>query len=311
MLVSDKFLFKNHVALMKIARDIMVTDIGSRLPAITDFSNRFNISRGTIQMALNFLSEEKAITLVKRGQQGSTLLSKDSEILWQYTGWGVLFGGMPLPLHGLVAGLATGVCECMKSNSINYNCVFLQGSLTRIKALLNKKIDFIVASKLTAMTIFEQYQGIEQVIEMPNVDYSGRYVLLFSPNNKELKREMVIAVDPTSIDQNYITNILCNEFNLNKKEMTYINTYKSTQKGETDLTVARLDVVENEYNNMYYSDIPEQYFDYKIEELNKTIIFAEKENYGLKQLLQKVINPINVERVQEKVINKLIPPQYY
>lgn len=313
MKLTDSFFLKNRLAVMKIAREMVVIQPSSKIPTITAYAEKFNISRGTVQNAISYLAEKGAIEIQKRGHQGTILLKKDDELVWSYTGWGSLTGVMNLPLNLLASGLATGVCECMKSNHINFNCIFIQGSKTRIDALAANKYDFVIASSLTAHILRNNYPDIEQVMELDDCFYAGKYVLLFATkDHSSIEDGMTIAVDPTSIDQLYLTNAVCAGKRLKRKELTYINTGKSVAMGEADVVVSRLDVVNESYADMHYVDIPlSGCTEDQIRGLSKAVILASKENYGLKGLLQQVLQEKEIARVQNQVMTHQMSPSYY
>jgi len=313
MKLTDSFFLKNRLAVMKIARDMVAMPIGSKISTITEYAEKFNISRGTVQNAITYLSEKEAITIQKKGHMGTHLVHKDIDKIWSYTGWGSLTGVMSLPLNLLSSGLATGICECMKQHNINFNCIFIQGSKTRIEALADNKYDFIVASSLTASLLKDRYQTLELVSELDGCGYAGRYVLLFSDHkHSRLEEGMTISVDPSSIDQLYLTDSLCKNLNIKRLETTYINTYKNVALGKADAAVGRLDIINDTYTGMHYIDLDlSDYTQKQIEGFSKAVILAERDNYGLKALLQKVLNPAEIAEIQSKVTSQQMFPSYY
>ena len=298
---------------MKIARDMVAMPIGCKISTITEYAEKFNISRGTVQNAITYLSEKEAITIQKKGHMGTHLIHKDIDKIWSYTGWGSLTGVMSLPLNLLSSGLATGICECMKQHNINFNCIFIQGSKTRIEALANNKYDFGIASSLTALILKDRYKTLEVVSELEGCGYAGRYVLLFSDHkHNRLEDGMTIAVDPSSIDQLYLTDSLCKNVNIKRLETTYINTYKNVALGNADVTVGRLDIINDTYANMHYVDLNlPDYTSQQVEDFSKAVILAGQDNYGLKNLLLEVLNPAEIGDIQSKVMSQQMFPSYY
>lgn len=313
MKLTDSFFLKNRLAVMKIARDMVIVQSGSKISTITEYAEKFNISRGTVQNAITYLCEKGAIEIQRKGHQGTILLDKDPDKIWGYTGWGLLTGVMNLPLNLLASGLATGICECMKTNHINFNCIFIQGSKTRIDALASNKYDFVIASNLTASIMQENYPGLEQVVWLDDCYYAGKYVLLFSTKEYTgVEDGMTIAVDPTSIDQLYLTNAVCKGKNVKRKELTYINTSKSVAMGEADVVVSRLDIVNELYADMHYMDVTLPGFtEDEIRDFSKAVVLASKDNYGLNELLQQVLNNKQIADIQGQVMNHQMFPSYY
>lgn len=313
MKLTDSFFKKNRLAMMKIARDMMSVTAGQKIPTITEYSENFAISRGTIQNAITYLCEQEAITIQKKGHMGTILTSKDKDKLWSYTGWGSLTGVMNLPLNLLASGLATGICECMKQENINFNCIFIQGSKTRMEALAANKYDFIIASSLTASILNSSYPSVELISELGGCSYAGKYVLLFSTKEySRIEDGMTVAVDPSSIDQVYLTDALCENLHVKRMETTYINTYKNVSLGKADVVVGRLDIINDSYADMHYMDILlPQYTEEQIKAFSNAVLLAAKDNYGLKNLLRQVLDPAKIADVQSKVMNQQIFPSYY
>jgi hypothetical protein len=330
MQILQDFFLKNRLVVMKLARDLLVTELDERLQTIDYYVERFSISRGTVQAAMMFLIEQGCITTQFRGHLGTYLLTKNNDNLWEYSGFGTLSCAMSLPLNDLASGLATGVCDCMQAANIAFNCVFIQGSRTRLNGLSQGKYDFIIASNLTKHVILEKsveekggrakiqtnYSNIEKVMELHGCSYSGRYALLFAdPSKTEVEDGMTVAVDPTSVDQLYLTKVLCkNKSNIKFNELTYINTRHSVKNMESDVTVTRMDVIESLDPDLRDHTKELRLPNYSRKEIDAftvPVILALKDNYGMKNLLQRVLRFSVVSNSQKKVMSGQRAPTYY
>lgn len=298
---------------MRLARDFLVTEVHDQLQTIKYYQDLFSVSRGTVQAAMMFLIDQGCITTHFKGQLGTYLVSKDMEKLWEYSGFGTLNGAMSLPLNDLVAGLATGICECMKIGNIPFNCVFVQGSQTRINGLDKNKFDFVVASKLTEMALLDDFSSLKKVMTLPDCKYSGEYVLLFSvPGKKTVEDHMIVAVDPSSVDQQYLTKCVCKgRSGIRYNELTYIKTRDSVVRGESHVTVARLDTVEEKYlPQCSRLEIP-QFSREAILNFSTSVILSHHENYGIDKILSHVLKPELIASVQKQVMQNEMVPSYY
>ena len=302
---------------MRLARDLLVTELDSRVRTVDYYVEQFGVSRGTVQKGMQFLVEQQCVTTYFRGHLGSYLIAKDGAKLWEYSGFGTLSGSMSLPLDNLVSGLATGVCDCMKAEDIAFNCVFVQGSHIRVKGLRQGKYDFIVASSLTERLIAGEYDDIEKVLEMPNCAYSGRYLLLFAePNKTQIEDGMRVAVDPASIDQMHLTKLICEgKKSIKFNESTYLDTLHQVVNGEADVTVSRTDVSVNfepDYWDAHTKELTlESYTRQDIDKFSAAVVLAVRDNYGIANLLQKVLRPNVVAHTQKQVMAGLRSPGYY
>ena len=311
--IATDFFLKNRLTVMRLARDFLVTERNAQLPTIKHYENLFAFSRGTVQAAMMFLIEQGCITTQFKGQLGTYLTSKNIEKLWEYSGFGTLTGALSLPLNDLVAGLATGVCECMKSGNIPFNCVFVQSSMTRIKGLERNKFDFVVASKLTEMALLADYPSLMKVMDLPGCMYSGEYVLLFStPGRKNMEDNMTVAVDPSSVDQQYLTACVCKgRRGIKYNEQTYIKTRESVIRGESHVTVARLDTIEEKYlSQCRRLDLP-QFSRDRILDFSTSVILSHRENYGIDKILSHALKPAVIADIQEQVMDRRMVPGYY
>lgn len=326
MQLSQDFFLKNRYVIMCLARDLFSTELDQRLHTVDEYSEKLNVSRGTVQKALQLLVNEECITTYFRGHLGNYLISKDNEKLWEYSGFGTLSGAMPVPLGELAQGIATGICDCMKSKAVPFNCVFIQGGSTRLKGLHQHKYDFIIASCLTSQIIKETYPDLEIVMTLPDCTYGGRYLLYFAdPRKKQVEDGMRIAVDPSSIDQFVLTQMLCEgKKDIHYIETTYFDTHYCVKDGRADMTVSRTDTLTTMYRNKqqevdfkerdaHSSELPllNGYTRKEMDLFNSSVVLAAKDNYGLADLLRKTIRPAVISYAQKQVLNGTRIPSYY
>jgi len=204
------------------------------------------VSRGTVQMAMQFLIENNCISTEFRGHMGTYLMAKNMDKLWEFTGIGTLTGAMPLPLDTISSGFATGICDCMRAGNIPFNCIFINGSQVRINGLVRGKYDFIVVTSLTERVLQGKYNNIVKIMELPGCSYNSKYVLLFkNPEKTEIEDGMTIALDSTSIAQSHLLSLVCkNRKNLLIKQTpSFFNTGSSVTNGESDVTIVGSSVV--------------------------------------------------------------------
>jgi hypothetical protein len=316
MQISHDFFLKNRLVVMKLARDLLAVEPDQQLQTIDFYVEQFSVSRGTVQTAMLFLIEQGCLTTYFRGHLGTYLLTKDNNKLWEHSGFGTLTGAMSLPLNKLVAGLATGVCDCMRAANIPFNCIFVQGSHTRINGLSQGKYDFVVASTLTKQVLLEEFKNIEKVMDLPGCSYGGKYILLFAdPSKTAVEDGMTVAIDPSSVDQAYLTKLLCQDKkNIKYKEQTYISTRYSVKNKESDVTVARTDVIGSlgaKFQRHAKELVLPCYTKKETDAFTVPVILVQKDSYGLKTMLSKVLRASIVSNSQKKVMTGQRSPGYY
>ena len=315
MNISSDFFLKNRLVVMRLCRDLLSLKPDEQLMTIDHYVEMLSVSRGTVQKAMQFLIDQDCISTHFRGHLGTFLLTKNDEKLWEYSGLGTLSGAMSLPLNKLVAGLATGICDCMRFGNIPFNCIFVQGSRTRMKGLVLGKYDFVVASSLTESVLIKEFDGVEAVMKLAGCAYGGRYILLFAdPEKSAIEDGMTVAVDPTSVDQLYLTDLLCEgRKGVAYNKLTYIETRHSVMSGESDVTVARTDVlgsVSCSPGQIKEISLP-GFSRREIESFSETVIIARRDNYGLADILQDSLRPSVVANAQKKVMNGSRSPAYF
>jgi hypothetical protein len=316
MQISQDFFLKNRLVVMNLARDLLVTELEQQIQTIDFYVKKFSVSRGTVQAAMLFLIEKGCVTTRFRGHLGTYLLTKDNDKLWEFTGFGTLTGAMPLPLNMLVSGFATGICDCMRAENIPFNCIFVQGSRTRLNGLSQGKYDFVVASTLTEQVLLKDHANIKKVMTLPGCFYGGKYILLFADASRtEMEDGMTVAVDPTSVDQLYLTQLLCEgKKNIRLNELTYINTRFSVKEGTSDVTIARTDTISSlgpEFQNHAKELTLPNYSKKDMESFITAVILIKKGNFGLANILRRVLRASIVSNSQKKVMAGLRTPTYY
>jgi len=314
---SNDFFLKHRLVVMKLSRDFLVAEPDQQLQTIDYYIEKFNVSRGTIQAAMQFLIEKGCISTQFRGHLGTYLLTKDIDKLWGFTGIGTLTGAMPIPLETMASGIATGICECMRIGNIPFNCIFIQGSRTRVNGLIKGKFDFIVVTRLAEKILRRRHNNIKMVMDLPDCQYNSRYILLFKdPSQTEVKDGMIVALDPTSMDQEYLTKLVCkNRKNIIFKQTpSFLNTRVSITSGEADVTVANT-LVAKSLGPKYQAHIKELripgYETEDIERLRTPVILLLKDDYGLDIILKQVLKASIVSNSQKKVMAGEQPPNYY
>ena len=69
--MSEALYQKLGVAVNRLALDLLTRQEGERIPSISEYQEKFQFSRGTVQNALAFPKESDAVELVSRGHLGT------------------------------------------------------------------------------------------------------------------------------------------------------------------------------------------------------------------------------------------------
>lgn len=154
--MREALLQKSAIAVMKLARELMPLKKGDKILTISDYVDKLNISRGTIQNAFSYLKKQEAVILESRGHLGTFIVEIDYKKLWELTGIGLLTGSMPLPYSKLYEGLATGLYKSFTKAGLDFSLAYVRGSKYRIRMLKKGAYSFVITSKLAAKQAMEK-----------------------------------------------------------------------------------------------------------------------------------------------------------
>ena len=175
---KGKLIQKVGIITQKVAAELIALDEGDRVPTVVELSERYGVSRGTVQTAFSLLREEGAITLQPRGHMGTFLTFLDRIKLIEFAGVQTLVGVMPLPYSKKYEGLATGIYETLQNSGLSAVLAFMHGSDHRLEGLAERRYDFAVMSQLTAQYYIDRGEPVRIVENFGHYSYVGRHVLL-------------------------------------------------------------------------------------------------------------------------------------
>lgn len=313
---------KDWLVTTGIARLMISMPLDSRLPTVKDFCEIFDCSRGVVQNALASLEVSGAVSLRKRGKQGSYLAAKSEELLFQNAGLQFLTGSMPTPLNMHLAGLATGVCQAMNRCSVPFTFAFVQGGKNRANALCRQVYDFVLVTRSTAQEYITQNPEVEEAFPLLDCEYSPPYMLyLNKPRLTEIQDGMTVAVDPSSQDQWRLTQALVAGKNVRLVEMPFIASRQAFISGQVDCVVMRDDSVYHSGllgmamqvfqtispDNRSFVPIPAEL----TRDMQMPVVLVSRKNYGMAGILRTYLGGELVAYIQKKVIDQQMAPQFF
>ena len=81
---------KNGIATYTLAREFLKYNVGDKIPTVSEFSETFDLARGTVQNAIKMLQQSDAIRIESKGHVGSYLVKKNMTILLEFAGISLL-----------------------------------------------------------------------------------------------------------------------------------------------------------------------------------------------------------------------------
>ena len=303
------FYSKQGMMTMYLSRDLLSLDMGEKVPTIAHCTEKFNVSRGVVQQAISFLQNEGAIEIYKGGKNGSILQSKDVDKLQVFTGWDTITASMPVPFSTQFISLATGIHQEMKNVPLPFSFAYMSGADNRQKNLEKMMFDFIVVSELSAKLIIEKNNQLEIAKVLDNCFYSENHFLYFT-NGKSptIKDGLRVGIDHTCLDQVYLTQKLFEGFDITYVELPYITLATSKDTSDVDCFVARYDGKVEYLKSKSKLEIPKEF----LVGLNPNVpvLMTNKDNYGMKKLIEKYFSSKNCALTQISVLSGDTPIQF-
>ena len=240
--MEKEFYQKNGYAVRMISRDLLLLNDGDRIPAMDEYTGRFEVSRWVIQQAQKFLEGSGCVRYEKRGVLGTFVYFLDRKKLWDYAGLDPVYGLAPLPSSILQESLLTGLTEEFKAQEVPLIMTFLPSSGARFDCMAKGQCHFVVTTKMAARLAVETYPDMEIAAVIPDAQYCEPYCLL--PTDKTKKGVWpgcTIGVHEGSIEQNYIASLIEEKTDITIVKVNYHDQMEMYRTGGFDFYLSRGD----------------------------------------------------------------------
>ena len=304
--VREQLLKKNGIATLMMAKQFLTYSVGDRVPTVTEFSEDLKISRGTVQNSLKLLTDNKAIKCESKGHLGTYLLSKNLKILLEFANITSITGAMPLPYSKKYEGLATGLVTALENQyGIPASMAYMRGSRNRIAMLLSNRCDFAIISKFAMDDYLKTRKDIVLVKDFGLNSYLSEHVIIFHDNSKTaITNGMKVAIDPESIDQLKLTEIVCKGKKVDYVRVDYSKVLERIQDGDVDAAVWNKDGIVNKTKHFNYKSIDSCKSD------TEAVMVASTGRVDMIELLTELVDTDTVLNIQKLVEDGKITPSY-
>ena len=306
--MSNELYQKTGIAVNRLAQDLLTRKKGDRIPSISEYQEKFGVSRGTVQNSLNYLKERQAVSLVSRGHMGTFIDSLDYPRLQECSFNKEILGSMPLPYSLCYRGLATALFQVMSPYA--FNLVYARGSGSRIKLLMSDVCQFSVCSLYAAEEAVRANGDIEIALDLGPGTYLTRHMLIFrDPEKKNIESGMRVAYDRDSMDHRHLTELMVSGVpGVILTEMKAHQTVKAIQTGQVDAGVWNLDdILESGYTDLNMVPIP---ITAETAKYSSAAFVVSRSNQEIAQLLRQTIRPDVVRQIQQAVRDGRIDADY-
>ncbi|MCB5302681.1 GntR family transcriptional regulator YhfZ [Yersinia bercovieri] len=299
--MSKKFIKKEGLALVSMARYLIGERPGNRLKTIDELSEDFGISVGVVQHALKVLEADGAIIVERRGRNGTLLVDLNMALLLQQADLGNMVCAMPLPYTKLYEGLASGLREQFTLLPLYF--AHMRGAEVRIECLIDGIYDMAVVSHLAAKSYLAQGR-VAMALNLGNGSYVDGHQLICRRGEQHNIRR--VGLDPRSPDQCLLTEIKFAGQAIELVELPYSDCIVHINRGDIDAAIWNLaDDVPHDHLQAIKLQGDERYI-----QASQAVILIRPDNHPIKLLLEKGINETLLLNHQRAVQKGEIEPRY-
>jgi hypothetical protein len=193
----------------QIMRQIMVLDVGSRIPGTDQFAREYSVGFGTVGEALDLIVQAGAATFRRRGAQGTFLESLDWPVAWSLAGLPSVIGSLPLPYTKRYEGLATALHALLGRAGTPTTLSYMRGAARRLDAVATGHADFAVTSAFSADHFAASApDAVSIVLRLPAQTFVREHGLVFAePERTRIRPGDRLGVDRDSLDQTLLTDM--------------------------------------------------------------------------------------------------------
>ena len=296
---------KTGVTKSLLALDLMSRNEGDRLLPISEYQEKFGVSRGTIQNAFAFLKDSNAVVLENHGHQGTYIASLDHKKLQENCMPRGVMGIMPLPYSVTYEGLATAMYE--QFSSLNFNMAYARGAVGRIELVESGTYHFALCSQFAAEQSIKDGKQIEIAMNFGPGSFLSRHVLLLADSRYDsIQDGMRVAYDSNSLDQSCITKNIIHGRNVTLVPIRTQQTLTALKEGIIDAGVWNYDdILENKHDSVKVAFLADS--DYNNLFSTAVLVIGKEEEY-LKAMLLKYIHTAQVTAIIRDVREKKREP---
>lgn len=297
------FIKKEGVAQASLARYLLGQNCGNRLKTIDELATECQFSVGLIQAALKTLEKAGAVTVERRGRNGSYLVSMDNKALLTFADIGNVVCAMPLPYTRLYEGLASGLKA--QFNGIPFYYAHMRGSDVRIECLLNGVYDLAVVSRLAAQSYPDKGKLCMALELGPHTYVSEHKLICRAGGMQKIKR---VGQDPRSADQRIMTDIYFSGQEAERLSVSYHECLHRIAKGDIDAVIWN---VTNEADLQSHGLVAEPLSgDPRFVQASETVVLTRADDVLIQQLLHTIVNKNELLAHQQSVLQGEREPNY-
>lgn len=303
------FYQKNGITVRNLSRDLLCLSNGEIMTSIAEYTERFGVSRWTIQTAIQFLLENECMKIEKHGPKGTFVFDLNREKLWEYADLKPLIGFAPPPSTYIHDSLYTGLTDAISGTDLPVNLGYMVPASLRMESLNSGRCHFVITSKLAAELFREKYPDIIESLVLEGSKYTVPYRLYGRRGTQPCIRDGTrVGIYNEAIEQSYLTERLCEGKEVIRKYGNYHGCLDLLAKGEVDVLVQRGDIDKYPLPECPYRELTELGVD---DEVILPVLLCNRNDYGVESLLKKLLDTERIASVQKDVLEGRRSPSYY
>jgi hypothetical protein len=294
---------------ISLAEYLIQVEEGKRLPSIRKLAASTRMSVGSVSEALNGLQEMGAVKIQKRGHLGSLMASLSLGQLWNVVEQGPLVVALTLPMHSRFEGLATGIKMALNQAGVETYLIFIRGSRTRLKALMENRCHVTVMSGLAADELSGQEHEI--LLRLPPGSWISGYSIFYRAPRAQPDKPLCVAVDKDSFDHRRLTELEFAGQEVEFKWATFVQFPRLLKNGEVDAILWTTDQGEAYLSpGIFHRPLSERTMQLVGEKSLSATFVARAGSAPVRAILNATIHGDEIMEIQNKIVSGEMIPEY-
>ena len=305
---GKELMSKNGQAVVRLGKEFLSFQEGQRLQTVGQYAEQYQVARGTIQLALRYLTDSGAVSLQSRGHLGTYIMGLDYQKLWEISGLGSILGLMPLPYTKRYEGMATGLYEAFRQASLPFNLAYMRGATYRLQMLEKGVYHFAIVSKLAVRHLETEKRRFKIIHEFSEESYVTRHGVILRQGLTALKSGIKVALDESSPDQSLLTQKECQKLQVEYVPTTYNQILARLETGEVDAAVWNLDELQEKGTSCHIISLKNEEAMELDRDGTRAVLAIDFSNAYMGEIMTQLVDFAKIEQIQNMVVkNKKIP----
>lgn len=292
-----------------LAEYLLWIEPGQRLPSVAKLAKYTDMSVGSVSTALNDLEANGVVKIQKRGHLGSIVESVHIGRIWNLIEESPFVIALSLPMHTHFEGLATALKASVEKLGIETYLIFIRGSNTRLRALMDNRCHVSVISGLAANE--SRSKGYEILMQLPPGTWLSGYRVFYREPYPAPGERIRVAVDYDSFDHRRLSELEFTESNAEFINAPFVKFPRLLRQGEVDALLWTWDQKDVYLGPDIASRLISQRVINLIGDLSiSATIVGRKDSLLVKSVITKAVNVDAIVEIQNKVVSGEMTPEY-